>query len=71
MVTIKCINPKCSAPDGKFEWDEHPSLESDGRVVKLGDPGAKSFVVECPCCGTSNKIWLEKIKPEDIVVKGF
>jgi len=71
MVIIKCINPKCPAPDGKFDWDEHPSLESDGRVVKLNDPGAKSFVVDCTYCGTHNKIWLTKINPGDSITKGF
>ena len=71
MLTIKCINPKCFAPNGKFEWDERPSLENDGLVVKQGDPGAKSFVVECPYCGAHNKIWLTKINPEDSIVKGL
>ncbi len=71
MVIIKCINPKCPAPNGKFDWDEHPSLESDGRLAKQGDIGAKSFAVDCTYCGIRNKIWLIKIKPEDTIVKGF
>jgi hypothetical protein len=69
MIIIKCVNPKCSAPDGKFKWDEHPSLESDGKVAKQSDQGAASFVAECPCCGAENKIWLVKIKREDIIIK--
>jgi len=71
MVKIKCINPKCTAPNGCFEWDEHTSLEDDGRVAKQGDPGAKSFVVDCPYCGAANKIWLVKINPKDKIVKRF
>jgi hypothetical protein len=70
MIIIKCINPKCFAPDGRFEWDERLSLESNGRVAKQGDPGARSFVIDCPYCGTHNKIWLVKMIA-DPYVRGF
>ncbi len=67
MILIKCTNPNCPAQNGKFEWDEHPSLESDGRVAKKGDPEANWFVAYCTYCGTGNKIFLVKIKLEEIV----
>jgi hypothetical protein len=70
MIPIKCVNPKCLAPNGTFEWDEYSSLENDGRMAKQGDPGAKSFIVECSYCGTRNKIWLVKLR-EDPFERGF
>ena len=67
MIRIKCVNPNCTAPDGKFFWDERAHVEGGGGLAKPGENGAVSFVAECPYCGTENKIWLKKVKEEDIV----
>ena len=68
MLRIKCINSKCTAPVGKFPWDDRTHAE-DGPA-QPGEFGAVAFIVECPCCGTENKVWLRKVKKPDTVTRG-
>jgi hypothetical protein len=68
MLRIKCINPKCTAPVGKFTLDD--SSHAEGGAAAPGDKGAISFLVDCPYCGTENKIWLFKVKQVDSVTRG-
>lgn len=65
MIRIKCINPKCTAPEGKFPWDD--GAHAKGGPAKPGEPGAISFLADCPYCGIENKVWLRKVKLEDKV----
>lgn len=68
MIKILCCNEKCTAKDRKFEWDERPHLDEGGRLAAPGERGI-SFLVDCPVCGTPNKIRVVKLKKEDIVAK--
>jgi hypothetical protein len=68
MIRIKCINPKCTAPQGKFPWDDR--AHADGDPAQPGEPGAVAFILECPYCGIENKVWLKKVKKNDDVVRG-
>jgi hypothetical protein len=68
MLRIKCINPRCSAPEGKFNWDDQAHAE--GGVAAPRETGAIAYIVLCPYCGTENKIWLKKVKKEDFVTRG-
>ena len=52
MICIKCANPKCTAPDGEFLWDERAHVENGGGLADPNENGAVSFVAECPYCGT-------------------
>ena len=56
-IHIKCVNEKCTAPEGIFEFDQH-NLGTSGPA-KPDDPDAREFVVKCPFCGTMNSIWLK------------
>jgi hypothetical protein len=58
MIRIKCINPKCTAPDGIFEFD-------DSKIGAAGPsgpeaPSAMRYVIDCPYCGTKNMVWLKR-----------
>jgi hypothetical protein len=68
MICIKCINPKCTATEGKFAWDDRAHAE--GGPAQPGEHGAVAFIVECSYCGTENKVWLKKVKKNDGVVRG-
>jgi hypothetical protein len=68
MFRIKCINSDCTAPDGQFPWDDRAHAE--GGSAQPGEPGAIAFLVECPHCGTENKVWLHKAKRPDSVTRG-
>jgi hypothetical protein len=65
MISIVCSNPECPAPNRKFLWDECPHLGAKGKLVKPGEPGAVSFVVECPY-GHPNKIWVKDLQTIEI-----
>ncbi len=67
MIRIKCANPHCTAPDGVFSWDERAHVEGGGGLAEPGEEGAVSFVAECPYCGYENKIWLSRVKKNDVV----
>jgi hypothetical protein len=67
MIRISCVNANCTAPDGVFSWDEGASVEGGGDLAEPGEEGAVSFVAECPYCGTENKIWLSRVKKENVV----
>jgi hypothetical protein len=56
-LRIKCVNEKCTAPEGIFEFDEHDLGTSGPTDPK--DPNAREFIVKCPFCGTMNSIWLK------------
>ena len=58
MIGIKCINPKCTAPDGVFVFDE-TSIGASG-ISEKGKPGAFLYIIECPYCGTENMVWLNR-----------
>ena len=68
MLRVKCINPKCTAPEGKFMWDD--LAHAEGGAAAPREPGALAFIVECPFCGTENKIWLFKVKQLNSVTRG-
>lgn len=61
MLRIQCINPKCTAPERIFTWNERPHLQAEGRLAQEGDDGAVSFVVQCKHCGTKNEIYVTKL----------
>lgn len=67
MIIIECINPKCTAPEGKFNCDDR--AHADGGPAEPGVPGAISFLAECPYCGTENKVWLYKVRKDDSVTR--
>ena len=71
MLRIKCINPNCTAPEGKFAWDERARVNGGSGVAQPGESGALSFIADCPYCGTENKIWLKKVKQNDSVTRGI
>ena len=58
MIRIKCINSKCTAPDGVFEFDE-VAIGATGPS-SYGAPFAMRYVIDCPYCGTKNMVWLER-----------
>jgi DNA-directed RNA polymerase subunit RPC12/RpoP len=60
MIDIKCVNPKCTAPDRIFEFDMVGARAT--RLAKSGEIGSESLVVRCPYCGTLNKVFLFKEK---------
>lgn len=62
MARIKCINPKCTAPEHIFVLNEEDYLESGGRFVKPGTSEAVDIIVMCPVCGAENKVSATKIK---------
>ncbi len=68
MIHIKCINPSCTAPEGKFSWEDRARAE--GGPAQPGEPGALVFIADCPYCGAENKVWLFKIKRTDSVTRG-
>jgi len=68
MIRIKCVNPHCTAPEGKFLWDENAHLKGNFKPAKPDDPEAISFVSECPFCEIDNKVWLSLVTNEDEVV---
>ena len=68
MLRIKCINSSCTALEGKFLWDDRAHAE--GGPAQPREPGALAFIVDCPYCGTENKVWLFKVKKEDGVLRG-
>jgi len=68
MLRINCINPSCTAPEGKFTWDD--LAHAEGGPAQPGETGALAFFVECPRCGTENKVWLMKIKKTDLLTRG-
>ncbi len=63
MVTIKCINPNCSAPNRKFEWDETPH----GGLATPHAEGAKRVIAYCTFCGAENPVWVKKPKPIPLI----
>jgi hypothetical protein len=67
MIRIKCTNTHCTAPDGVFSWDERAHVEGGGGLAEPGEEGAVSFVAECLYCGTENKVWLKRVKKENVV----
>lgn len=67
MIRIKCVNPRCTSPNGVFPWDERAHVEGGGGLAEPGEADAVSFVAECPYCGRENKIWLSRVKKEDVV----
>ena len=68
MIRIKCINSKCTAPEGKFTWDDRAHAE--GGPAQPGESDAVAFIVECPYCGIENKVWLRKVKKPETVMRG-
>ncbi|MGZ4846426.1 MAG: hypothetical protein ACXV3D_00325 [Halobacteriota archaeon] len=62
MTRVRCINPKCTAPEGIFTLDKEEYLEPDGQFVKPGTPGAVDIVVQCTECGAENKVSATKVK---------
>ena len=71
MIRIKCVNPNCTAPEGKFLWDERAHVEGSEGVAEPGDPDAVAFIVECPHCGHENKIYLKLPNKEELVKRVF
>ncbi len=63
MVIIKCINPNCTAPNRKFEWDETPH----GGLAEPHAEGAKRVIAYCKSCGAENPVWVKKPKPIPLV----
>jgi hypothetical protein len=57
MARIKCINPKCTSPDGTFILNEQDYLEKNGRFVNPGTRDARDIMVKCPACGADNIVW--------------
>jgi len=70
MILIKCVNLECTASNRVFSWNERSHLEVEGKIAQEGENGAISFLVDCPYCGTENKIWLFKVKQVDSVTRG-
>lgn len=66
MVTIKCINPNCTAPERKFTWDETPH----GGLATPREEGAKRVIAYCPFCGAENPVWVKKPQPTTILRRG-
>jgi len=64
MVQIRCINPKCEACENYFDFDPYPYRAI--RVAEKGEEGAESFIIECPKCGTYNKIYLILQKEKEL-----
>ena len=62
MVRIKCVNPECTGPGKRFDWDESPQLGVGGKLAEPHAEGAVSLEATCPHCGTSNKVWFTKVK---------
>lgn len=69
MLRVKCINPNCTAPEGKFTWDERAHVNRYGGVAQPDEPEALSFLVDCPYCGIENKVWLKKVKRDESVTR--
>jgi hypothetical protein len=69
MARIKCVNPKCTSPDGTFILNEEDYLESDGRFVRPGTPDALDIIVKCPACGAENRVWAIGLKPHDVIAR--
>ncbi len=68
MITIRCINPECKAPNRKFQWDE--SKYGEG-LAQPHEPGAVRVIAVCPC-GTKNAVWVRGLKKDklDRVMRG-
>jgi len=66
MVIIKCINPNCTAPHRKFEWDETPH----GGLADPHAEGAARVIAVCPSCGTENAVWVKRAKKSDALTRG-
>jgi hypothetical protein len=70
MVTIKCINPSCSAPNRKFEWDESKHVEAGGGLAQPHEAGAARMIAVCSFCGTENIVWVKNAKQGDVLTRG-
>jgi hypothetical protein len=72
MARIKCINPKCTAPEGIFSVNDEDYLEPSGRFVRSGTPEAVDIIIRCPECGAENKVWAIGLKAEMLnIFRGF
>lgn len=58
MIKIKCVNKKCTSPDGIFEFDE--ALFGATGPGKEDEIGSQPFLIECPSCHTNNLVWLKR-----------
>lgn len=58
MIRIKCINPKCTAPSGIFEFDD--SKIGAAGPASLNEPSAMRYIINCPFCNTKNMVWLKR-----------
>ncbi len=59
MVTIKCVNPKCTSPTKSFRWDE---TQYGKGMAQPHEQGAVRVVAVCPYCQTENLVWVKKVK---------
>jgi len=66
MIRVKCINP--NAPPAR-QVRLGRTRPSRGGPAQPEETGAISFLVDCPFCGTENKVWLFKVKPKDAVTR--
>lgn len=57
MIRIKCTNPDCTAPRGIFFFDEKAT--GTAGPSRQGEPNALDYAIECPFCGTLNRVWLK------------
>ena len=71
MVIIKCINPNCTAPNHKFEWDESKRVEEGGGIAQSYEEGAVRVVAYCPYCAAENPVWVKKLKQEHQVLRNL
>jgi len=70
MVIIKCINPNCTAPNRKFEWDESQHVEAGGGIAQPHEAGAVRVIAVCKYCGTENAVWVRHAKKSDSLTRG-
>jgi hypothetical protein len=62
MLRIKCVNPECTGPAKKFDWDESRRLKQGGGIATPHEAGAVRVAVACPYCQTENVVWLKKVQ---------
>lgn len=62
MVRIKCVNPSCTSPSKRFDWDEGKHVGRGGGTAKPREPGAVRVIAVCPFCSTENLVWLKGVK---------
>ncbi len=69
MVRIKCVNPGCTGPEKRFEWDESRHVQPGGGIAAPHAEGAVRLAVVCPHCGTENGVWATGVKKNNKVTR--